>query len=175
MMGYSLETIYLVTLIVCGLLTFVYIFLSDVLEGIFQFIPDGVLNPTLVLSFLTVSSAAAYLFESFTPMNSVLGLIISLLLALVFVTLLHIFVLVPLSSAEASLNYSEEDLKGRIGKVITSIPEDGFGEVILEGTSGTIAKPAKGFDNERIPIDTKVLVIDVKNGVLHVSKHDGFS
>lgn len=87
------------------------------------------------------------------------------------VTLLHVFVLVPLSSAEESLVYKESDLQGRVGKVITAIPRDGYGEVMIESISGRIAKPATSFDRVAIPNGTNVLVVQVQNGVLEVSVH----
>ena len=67
--------------------------------------------------------------------------------------------------------YKESDLRGRIGTVITAIPADGYGEVMIESISGRIAKPAISFD--RVPIDngTNVLVVHIKDGVLQVTSH----
>lgn len=171
-LGYSLQTIYLFGLIIGGSLTLLYILLSDILEGLFEFIPDGYFNPTLVLSFFTFVSSTGYLFEKFIALNSLLILLISLVLSFTLVTLLNVFVLIPLSSAEASLAYTETDLKGRIGKVIISIPEAGFGEVVLNGIGGMISKSAISFDHEYIGEGTKVVVIDIEKGVLHVSPHE---
>jgi hypothetical protein len=170
--GYPLQTIYLAGLIIGGVLTLLYILLGDILEGIFEAIPDGYLNPTLILAFMTFFSSSGYLFEKLTAINSLIIFIVSGIIALLLVTVLNIFVLIPLSSAEESLAYSEEDLKGRIGKVIISIPKDGFGEVILEGNGGTIAMSATGFENEAIPFESEVLVIDVKESVLYVTPHE---
>lgn len=167
--GYPVQSIYLFGLIAGGIMTLLYILFSDLLEGMFEFIPDGILNPTLVLSFLTFFSATGYLMEKLTAVSHLLIAAVSFLLALGLTTLLNVFVLVPLNSAEESLAYSEDDLRGRTGKVIVSIPKDGYGEVILEGTGGTISKSAMSFDEEEIPSGNKVLVIDVKNGVLYVS------
>ena len=46
------------------------------------------------------------------------------------------------------------------------IPVDGFGEVVIETTSGMISKRATGYDNEAIDYDETVLVVDVKDGTL---------
>jgi membrane-bound ClpP family serine protease len=170
--GYSLQTIYLAGLVIGGVLTFLYILFGDLLEGLFELVPDGILNPTLVLSFITFTSASGYLFEKFSAINSVLIFVISIVISLILVTMLNVFVLIPLSSAEESLVYRDEDLKGRIGKVITSIPEEGFGEVILEGKGGNIAMSARSFEEKPIPYETKVLVIDVKDSVLYVLPHE---
>ncbi|MFD1780717.1 NfeD family protein [Fredinandcohnia salidurans] len=163
--GYDIETIYLIGLVISGIGTLLFILFGDFLEGIF---PDSFLSPTLIFSFLTFLSASGYIFEKMLSFHSLLIFVISLVLALILVTLLNVFVLIPLSSAEESMVYREEELKGRIGKVITSIPIDGFGEVVIEGIGGTIAKSAKSFNNEPIPYDEKVLIIDVKEGVAYV-------
>ncbi|THE10877.1 hypothetical protein E1I69_17205 [Bacillus timonensis] len=163
--GYDIQTIYLIGLVISGIGTLTFILFGDFLEGVF---PDSFLSPTLIFSFLTLLSASGYIFEILLSFHSFLIFVISLVLALILVTLLNVFVLIPLSSAEESMVYREEDLKGRIGKVITSIPVDGFGEVLIEGVSGTIAKSAKSFNNEPISFDEKVLIIDSKEGVVYV-------
>ena len=169
--GYSLQTIYLFCLIIGGISTLLYILFGDILEGIFEILPDGFLNPTLILSFITFLSSSGYLFEKLSNLNSFIILLISVVIALILVVSLNVFILIPLSSAEESLAYKEEDLKGRVGKVIISIPENGYGEVIIEGNGGTIAMSATGFENEAIPYEARVLVIEVKESVLYVSPY----
>ncbi|MBA9027656.1 MULTISPECIES: NfeD family protein [Bacillaceae] len=163
--GLSLETIYLYTLIISGTLTILLILFNDILSGMEA--PDY-LNPVLILAFLTVFGASGYLFEKVTTLHSGLSAVISGFIAFLIVSMLNIFILIPLSSAEESLVISESDLKGRTGKVLTSIPVDGYGEVLIEGASGSIAKPAVSFDNKAISEASIVLVIEAKNGVLHV-------
>lgn len=164
--GLPLETIYLYTLIISGSLTFLYILFGDIFEGIFG--GSELVNPTLALSYLTIFSASAYLLEFITSFNSLLIILIAVVGSLVLVTLLNVFVLIPLLSAEESLAYTESDLIGRIGRVITSIPVDGFGEVLIDSNSGAIAKPAASLENQAIGYDQRVLVLDIKNGVLYV-------
>lgn len=170
--GYALETIYLIGLIAGGTLTLLYILFGDLLEGVFDAVSEGPINPTVVLAFVTIFSSMAYLMERLTSVHSLLIIVVSLVTALIIVTLLNVFVLIPLSQAEATMAYSDEDLQGRVGKLITSIPVDGFGEVLIQGHGGNIAKTAASFDQEAISYDTDVLVIEVKNGVLYVIPHE---
>lgn len=167
--GIPVQTIYLYTLIIAGSLTLLFLFFGDVFEGLSEAIP--LLHPTLVLSFFTFFSASGYIGETVSPLSLIIALI-SCLLSVLLVILLHLFVLVPLSSAEESLTYREEDLRGRLGKVITAVPVDGFGEVLIEGIGGTISKSAISFENEQISYGTVVLVVDVKKGVLSVTPHE---
>lgn len=133
-----------------------FIYFNDIFSGLE--LPDQ-FNPTLIFSFLTVFFASGFLFESVTGLNSGVIAATSLLISLSTVTLLNVFVLIPISSAEESLAFHENDLRGRVGRVLTSIPVDGFGEVLIESISGSIAKTAASFKNEGIASDTKVLII----------------
>jgi membrane protein implicated in regulation of membrane protease activity len=162
-----LETIYLYALIGSGILTILYVFFADVVH----FDGPDYLNPVIILAFVTIFSASGYLFEKLTSIHYLLIIGISALLAIIVVTFLNVFVLIPLSNAEESLVYKESELRGRIGKVITAIPVDGYGEVIIDSISGRIAKPATSFDSVPIDNGTKVLVVDIKDGVLQVSSH----
>ncbi|MCY8716356.1 NfeD family protein [Bacillus spizizenii] len=168
--GVPIHTIYLYTLIIAGSLTLLFVFFGDVFAGLSEGIPF--LNPTLVLAFFTCFSASGYIGELILPLSSLLIALLSCILSIMLVVLLHIFVLVPLSSAEESLVYKEDDLRGRVGKVITAVPVDGFGEVVIEGIGGTISKSAVSFDNEQISYGTAVLVVDVNNGVLSVTPQE---
>ena len=168
--GIPIETVYLIMLIMSGSVTLIYILFSDFLEGIVEAM--GCLNPTLILAFMTFFSASGYILEYVTSFHSYLIVGISVMVALILDILLNVFVLVPLASAEQSLVYTEDSLKGRIGRVIISIPERGFGEVIIENKSGMISKPAVSYKNTSISEGTTILVIEIENGVLHVVPYD---
>ncbi len=164
-----LETIYMYGLIISGAITILYVLFADVFH--FQGAGDGLhfLNPVLLFAFVTIFSASGYLFEGLTALNYLLIMAISAIIAFIVVTLLNVFVLVPLSSAEESLVYKETDLIGRVGTVITTIPANGFGEVLIDSISGRIAKSAISFDGREIQNGEKILVIHVENGVLQVT------
>jgi membrane protein implicated in regulation of membrane protease activity len=169
MFGMDMLTLYLWGLIIFGSVTLIYILISDIVDGIFDVIP---VDPALLLSFFTILSATGYLLEKFSPFAGMLVLIISTIISLLLVTLLHMFVFVPIRSAESSLGYSDEDLKGKLAKVIISIPVDGFGEVVLSIGGSTISKAAQSFENEPIPYETEVLIIDVQKGVIFVTPYE---
>nr|WP_223702112.1 hypothetical protein [Sutcliffiella deserti] len=169
MFGMEMVSLYLWGLIIFGSVTLIYILLSDVVDGIFDVIP---VDPALILSFFTVFSASGYLLEKFSPFSDWLVLGAASLIAIGLVTLLHFFVFVPIRSAESSLGYSDEDLKGKLAKVIISVPQDGFGEVVLSIGGSTVSKSAQSFDNEPIPYDTEVLIINVQQGVVFVTPYE---
>lgn len=63
---------------------------------------------------------------------------------------------------------SEQALKGKVGKVIVSIPEDGFGEILVSNIKGTTAKAAKTLDKSVIQNGNEVVIIDIKPGYVVV-------
>ena len=168
--GLPLESVYLYGLVISGAITILYLFFNDLLDGVMEGIP--LVNPTLIFSFITIFSAGSYLAEVFTALHSGLIAGFSALIALILVTILNVFVLIPLSNAEESLVYKESDLRGRVGTVITAVPVDGYGEVLIESISGRISKPAASFTKTEIPYGKKVLIIDIENGVLQVKVYD---
>jgi len=168
--GTSMEIIYLVTLIIAGILTLLYLFFGDILDGIGEV--SSFLNPALILAFFTLFSASGYILEQVTPLSSLVIIAISLVVAFVLDTMLNLFILIPMASAEESLSYTEESLKGRIGKIIIPIPENGFGEIVIDSKSGMISKPAASYDNETIYEGQQVIVIEIKSGVLYVIPYE---
>ncbi|WP_071458682.1 NfeD family protein [Bacillus massilinigeriensis] len=165
--GVPIETLYLYGLFISGAITVLYLFFGDILNGI-----ETIFSPVLIFSFMTIFSAGGYIAEMVTVYPSVPIAVGAALLALILVTMLNVFVLAPIAGAEESLVYKESDLCGKTGIVITSIPADGLGEVLIESVSGRIAKPAASFTGKEIPYGQKVLVINVENGVLQVSLYE---
>ncbi|MEN2766691.1 hypothetical protein [Ornithinibacillus xuwenensis] len=168
--GVDIQTIYLTTLIISGCITVLYIFFGDVLDAVGEGI--AFLNPTLILAFIVFLSSSGYILELVTPFSSLFILFLSISFALIMDVLLNFFVLIPLSSAEESLAYTEESLKGRVGKIIISIPIDGFGEIVIDSKSGMISKPAASYENTPISEGTDVLVLEIEQGVLYVIPYD---
>ena len=168
-LGVALADFFLYSLIISGALTFFLILFYDVFAA-FD-LPDF-LNPSLVLSFLTIASGAGYVLVSFTSLKALPVFFIAFVIAFILVSIINLFILVPVSNAHESLTITEEDLRGRLGTVITSVPVNGYGEVLITSKSGSFSKPAVSFENESIPSDTRVLIIDIQNGVLHVSPHE---
>ncbi|TWG29341.1 hypothetical protein [Geobacillus sp. C56-T2] len=172
--GYPPEVVYGAVLVVSALLTVLYFFFSDVLDGLFDVADHPLFSPQLVLSFFIVASAVGLLAEWYTDWASrwIVGLSVGV--ALVVVLLLHFFVFLPLRSAEASLGYTDADLEGSLAKVIVSVPPDGFGEILISRQSGVVAKAAKSANNEAIPSGEEVIIVQMENGVAVVTRHDPY-
>ena len=170
--GMPIVQVYLVVLIIAALATLLYIFFSDMAEGIGEVSPF--LDPAVVLSFITFVAAVGYILELVTAWNSGIILVIALAAAFVLDLLLYFFILLPLRSAEVSMAYTDESLLGQVGKVIVPVPIDGFGEIVIETVNGLISKRAAGYENTAIEYGKEVLVIEVKNGTFIVKEYEPF-
>lgn len=172
LVGIPIIQIYLYTMIIAGFLSIVYLFFSDVMDGIGEAIPF--FNPAVVLAFLTFASAAGYILEITVDWPSGLILGVATMIAIILDVLLYFFVLLPLSSAEVSLAYTDESLMGQVGRVIVPVPVDGYGEIVIETVNGRINKRAASYENQAIEYGKEVLIIEIKNGAFIVKEYEPF-
>lgn len=171
-LGVDIQTIYLYGLMIGGALTLLYMLFGDVFDvigGIGDVAPGSILNPTVILSFIAVFSGAGYVLELRAIFTSGTNILMALLIAVILVGIIHFFILVPLAKSEQSTAHSIRDYLHKEGEVITAIPADGVGEVLLTtklGLSGQVGKSATGDD---IPQGTMVRVVKItEDGVLVV-------
>ncbi|WP_298832736.1 hypothetical protein [uncultured Planococcus sp.] len=166
--GLPIEELYMYSLLAAGAVTVLYVFFGDVTD-FGEALP--VLNPMVILAFITFGAAIGLLLESATSFNewSVLG--IAVMGSAVLDLLLYFCILLPLSSAGSSSAYAEEPLPGQVANVVIPIPVDGYGEVVLETYTGMISKRATGYENEAIDQDEKVLIIEVNDDTLYVQAY----
>lgn len=171
--GYDIESIYLFLLIAGVVLTILYIFVGELLEGLMDVGGDAILNPITLIGYITLVGGLGYVLETVGFfLGSGMILLINLVTSAIVIVLVNYFIIIPVKRSEKNMSYSINDLKGTVGEVFTTIPADGFGEVIISRTHGTVSKPAKSFDDEELLEGTKILVIDVDDeGVFLVSEH----
>ncbi|MFX3674996.1 MAG: hypothetical protein ACE3JQ_11190 [Paenisporosarcina sp.] len=167
-----MEQIYFYALLIMGATTILYVFFGDVAEGIGEGIPF--FNPTVMMAFVTFVSATGYILEIATPWNSLNVLFSSIAIGVILDILLYFFLLLPMSLAEVSTAYTDESLAGEIGKVITPIPTDGYGEIVIDTINGLLSKRATGYDNENIDYGKEVLVVEVTEGTFLVREYEAF-
>ncbi|SDO38034.1 hypothetical protein [Alkalicoccus daliensis] len=171
--GMPITAMYLFILVSGVFLTFLYIFVGELLEGLFDIAGDGIVNPITIIGFITLFGGLGYIGEVLGLVSSGLLIIVNLLLSAVIIVLVNFYIILPLKRTEKSMSSSIQDLKGRVGEVYTSIPADGFGEVIIRRTHGTVSKPAKSFDGEPLKEGRFVLIVDIdEEGVLLVSEYE---
>lgn len=154
-------------------LTILYLLIGDAIEGIFGGI-EGIINPTLLLCALTIIGGAGVLLSKYSGFSELVVFGISLLIGIIAYILVYYFLILPMSKAEVSTTFSIKELEGVLAEVITSIPSNGYGEIILSTISGTSNYIAKSMDGQEITSGSRVLVIKAEEDHLVVSKFTEF-
>lgn len=172
LLGYPLTTVYMTVLIVVGLLTLLYVLFADIADGLADGIPF--FDLAIILPFITIGSAIGYILEVFTALSPFIVFIIALITSALLTAFLYTFLFVPLRRADVSLAYSDASLEGQAARVLTPIPLDGYGEILIEGVSGSISKRAKSFDETEIEYGTVVVIVEVIDGTAYVARSQTF-
>lgn len=141
--GYPLETIYLYGFIIATILTVIYIFFGDIFESIFSFGGGSVSVVTLLLSFFAMLCGLSYIGEYLFSFNSITIFGAAFAISFIGVFIMKILILKPIAEAEQNTMQRMDEFIGCKGEVITTIPTEGFGEVLILSQFGSNAIPAK--------------------------------
>lgn len=163
-MGHTYETLYFYALLISGGLTILY----AIIGGVFDFDVDGVISPIFLLSFAAFASAFGFILEVYTSLSSLVVFIVALGVALLLSILSNHFIFIPVKKAQESLVFEEKSLEGTVATVITTIPVDGFGEILIKSTTGSISKTATSVKGEEIEAGSTVMVFEIKDRVAQV-------
>lgn len=146
---------------------------SHALHGALDFLSMDYLNPTVLAAGITVFGGAGIMLTEYWPLPAVLVFIAAFLLAAGAGYLLARYYVKPMKETENSTAYSMKGLSGRIGEVITSIPSGGgCGEVLLKVGAGNTNHIAASFDGSAIQAGTRVVIVEVKDHTLYVSRFE---
>ncbi len=163
-MGFTYETLYFYGLLISGGLTLLYAFVG----GIFDMDMDGIFSPILLLAFTTITSAIGFILEFYTSLSSLVIFIIAAGVALLLSLLSYHFILIPVKRAQHSLVVSEKAIEGTVATVITTIPVDGFGEILIKSATGSISRSAVSVEGIQIEAGETVMVFEIKDRVAQV-------
>ncbi|QRG66899.1 NfeD family protein [Brevibacillus choshinensis] len=164
-----LETIYIVCL-ACGVLYALAVLLfghADWMSHHHAHLP--VLQPILLVSGATAFGAAGYLLGRFTSLSDLVVVGLAVLIGIGLAVASYFLWVQPMSRAENSTGYTMSQLVGKLGEVCTTIPANGLGEVLVKMVSGTTFHMAASLDGEQIRQGSRVVVVEVRDHVLHVT------
>ncbi|MNI41197.1 putative membrane protein YuaF [compost metagenome] len=86
--------------------------------------------------------------------------------------LLYLAVIKPMDKSEISTGFSMNDLPGRIGEITVPVPAAGYGEIMVKFGAGNSLHTAASFERQDLPAGTKVVVVEVREGVALVSEFE---
>ena len=162
-------------LIIFGILyALISLLFSDVIESTIEAMLGDVdlpfLNPTVLVSGLTALGAVGVLLLRYTSLSAI-WIILLALAGAIFISVIVFFLYIkPMKNRENSLSYSIKDLVGSIGTVSISIPAKGYGEVLVKIGFGNSNHIAASWDHVDIPQDTRVVIVEVREDTLLVSR-----
>lgn len=146
--------------------------LGDALSGAFDFLNADFLNPVVLTGGITAFGAAGLLLEKYTPLSGIWLLLSALGIGFVISVGAYFFYVKPMNKAENSIGYSIQGLVGKLAEVIVPIPKEGYGEVLIKAGAGNTNQIAASFDGTEIQAGTRVVVVDVKDDTLYVTRFD---
>lgn len=146
--------------------------LSSAAGGFLDFLSVDFLQPMVVAGAITIFGGAGILLSGYTEWVGLSIILLSAAIAIAGSVLIYYFYVKPMNNSENSTGYSVQDLKGSLGEVIISIPEHGYGEVLVKVGAGVSNHSAKSLDQHPIPAGNKIVVVEVKEGVLLVSNFE---
>lgn len=165
--GATMEHLYWYLLVGGVVLLIIILLLGDVIDaltGHLDVLPFGPSEAVLFASFL---GGVGLILQKFilSAFSSIGVLIISAIAAFVLTFVISYFFLRPLKHMESSSAVNLEDMVGRKGIITMEIKEgaDSLGEVKVEHDLGYIFKTAISRDGKAIPLETEVIVWEVKD------------
>nr|WP_243735329.1 NfeD family protein [Paenibacillus turpanensis] len=145
--------------------------LSSALDGALDFLSAEWFHPMSLATAITILGGCGLLLEKYSAMAWGAVLVLSILAALGGAVLIHLFYVRPVQNSETSSGFSVSELAGSLAEVLTPIPAEGYGEVMVRvGAAGRTNQIAASFDREAIEEGAMVVVVEVKEHTLYVSR-----
>ncbi|USG66770.1 serine protease [Brevibacillus ruminantium] len=163
------DIIYLVCMITGLVYTLFTLFFGDSVSEWMAQTELPVFQPLLLISGLTAFGASGYLFTRFTSFSPWTVFAFAVIVGFVLAVTAYFTWIKPMENAENSIGYTMQQLSGMVGEVLTTVPAEGLGEVIVTMVSGRTNHMAASLEREVIPEGTKVVVVDVRDHVLYVT------
>lgn len=166
-----------------ALFAIVTIIFGDLIGSMFDGVFDGAfdalggdhldfLSPMVTVGGLTVFGGAGIMLTRYTPFQTGSVILLSLFIAFLVSVLVYFAYVRPMNNAENSTSFSLMDLVGKIGEVSVPIPEKGVGEVILRIGAGNTNQIAGSYDGSVLATGTKVVVGEIRDGILYVFRYE---
>ena len=150
--------------------------LSMALGGMLDFLSiDGhpIFQPTAIVSGVTAFGGAGLLLDRHTALSNTMVIILAAGCGFMMSICVYFFYIRPMERRRRFLSgYSMHQLTGLIAEVLVPIPVVGYGEVIVMAGAGRSNHVAASNDKEVLPAGMRVVIVEVKENTVIVSKLD---
>jgi len=147
------------------------------LSAIFDFFVDGpgspisIFQPKLIAIFLTVMGGVGLILtNSWASAPFTLILTISVFSGLFIAALLYRFVIIPLHRAQNTSAFDKQATIGIVAKIISPIPQGGYGKISYNISGSTVTSPAKSEDGGEVKNGEAVTIVYIEGGTYFVRK-----
>lgn len=130
------------------------------------------LKPAVIVSAVTVFGGSGVLLTKYAGLAVLSATVLSIGIGVIAAVAIYFLYIRPMRNSETSMGYSMSDLVGMIGEVMTTIPEKGYGEVMLKVGAANACQIAASADNINIASGTKVVVVQADRDTLYVTPLD---
>lgn len=147
---------------------------GDVLDGI----ADGafevldVLDPLSIVGGLTVFGGAGVVLTETAGFGVGTTAALAAAIGFTLAVAMHFVYVRPMKRSENSTGFSIREYHGKIGEVITAIPAEGYGEVIVRMGASNTFRTAASFEGTPIERGTRIVVVEIRDGDLLVTPFD---
>lgn len=124
-----------------------------------------------LLAFLTWFGAAGYLLLAFAGWNVILAALVAIVAGAAGAFIIAM-VLGKIMAGERVMDPRDYELEGTIARVTVGISAGGVGEIVFSMAGARRSEAARGIDNQAIPRETEVVVVDYSKGVAAVETWD---
>lgn len=130
------------------------------------------LKPAVIVSAVTVFGGSGIMLTKYAGLAVLSATVLSIGIGVVAAVAIYFLYVRPMRNSETSQGYSMDDLVGRVGEVMTTIPEKGYGEVMLKVGAANACQIAASADNIPIASGTRVVVVQADRDTLYVTPLD---
>ncbi len=140
--------------------------IDSVLESLFNF--DSDFSFSVVVSFLTAFGGIGLFLTESTGWSGNIVFMAALILSFLIASGFYFLYLNPMHESENNVAFSEQEYVGKKASVITPIPANGYGEVLLRMGASNVSCMAASYYKKDISAQMRVVVKQVKDGLVYV-------
>ncbi len=141
---------------------------ADVHMDVGTDLPMSPLSPTVIATFLTGFGGGGLLANSYFQLSTGKGVLVAILTGALLSGAAFATLSVLFRNTQAGSEFTLEEMVGRVVQIITPIPQNGTGEVVLLAKGTRVSGPARSVDGRAIGRDTPVEVVRVVGNLYYV-------
>jgi membrane protein implicated in regulation of membrane protease activity len=126
------------------------------------------LSPITIATFITTFGGVGLILNNLTALSPIWGLLLSAASGLGVSGLVFLFYSRVLTAVQGSSEMRLGEVVGRVGEVVTPIPEGKVGEVAFIARGTRARSPARSLDGSAIPRGTVVDIVEERGNVVVV-------